>query len=693
MNSPANNTDKSLGKLLLSLVKGSVILQAIDRFTSYLYTLLKTGFFAYLFTGYRNNLKSGILESLRNSKFCANASEFKYGMCRRIESSVLVAGVSYFMKFLLGCKLKVYGALISSFALYTSVLLLVSAALKGELSAVADNTEIIFALIMLVSSIPLFMSKMTLSEALLTSKIGKLTVKLTGFSESEVSDTRGEGGHVSTAFLIGIILGVLTYYISPIVLTLVLIAAVCAYLVLVKPELGVLAMLFAVPFLETMQLAAIVIYTTLCYLIKLFRGKRIFRLEPVDITVAAFAILMFFGGTISLSSGSLKYGLLRVSLMLAYFLVVEMLSSREWLVKGASVAVIGATLESLYAFYLQLTGGGVASKAWVDSDMFSYIKGRVEGHLENPNMLGAYMLLVLPIAVSMFIGRGEGLRRVTAFFSISVMGACLIMTWCRGAWLGIIFAALVFIFMWHHRAIWIVIATGLSLPLLGKYIPENIVDRFTSIGNVMDSSTEYRLHIWGASVDMIRDNFLTGIGLGEAAWERVYPLYAYNGVGSNKHAHNIFLQIWIELGFFGVIMFVVFFFLLFSAAFTMFAKLSDSDTVLKNPLSSEMSIRAAYREKSDKSKFQLRITAAGPLCALLAILVHGMTDYIWYNNKLYLMFWLVCGLASAYVKSGESMMLKKCSENEQSASLGMVDIPLENSAKTQSNHNPKSRSK
>ncbi|MBQ3859201.1 MAG: hypothetical protein II779_01630, partial [Clostridia bacterium] len=55
-----------------------------------------------------------------------------------------------------------------------------------------------------------------------------------------------------------------------------------------------------------------------------------------------------------------------------------------------------------------------------------------------------------------------------------------------------------------------------------------------------------------------------------------------------------------------------------------------------------------------RGKTQLRISAAGPLCGIVAVLVQGMTDYAWYNYRLFLMFWLTAALAACYIRNGRS---------------------------------------
>ncbi len=665
MTSPDKDT-KEVG-FLTSLVKGSIILSSLDRFTSYIYYLLKNGFFGYLFTGYKNRLHSSFGERLRNSRFKSHAAEFRYGVCRRIESSMLIAGASYVMKLLLGCRLKVFGVFTLSFGLYTAVVTFITAAAQGLYVSLFDNGRMIFALALAVGSVPMISSKKRLNEALTSSVVGRFILKFTGFDESDLEDIRGNGGHINSAFLIGIICGALTYKLSPVLIIAAFAAVVLGYLVLIRPEIGLLSMFILMPWLPTMALAGITIYTTICYMIKLFRGKRIFTFEPVDIMAAAFMIMMFFGGIVSLSSSSLKPALLMVCLMLGYFLTVELLGSREWLIKASVGCVASAVLQSVYALYLYFTGGGYSSKAWLDDEMFDTIGGRAVGSLENPNMLGEYLILIIPVALVMLIGRGEGMRRSSAFVSLAVMGACLILTWSRGAWIGLILAVLVFLLMWHRRALWLIFAGILSLPFVTSVMPETILQRLTSIGNLSDSSTSYRVHIWHSSVQMIRDNFLSGIGIGEGAWQQIYPLYALMGVEAAPHSHNLYMQIWLELGVLGLVMFLAFIINLYRSGFTLFAQLSDSGVSIKSELSNSLLSSSGGREElnTERMKTQLRLTSAGPLCGIFAVLVQGLTDYSWYNYRIFLMFWLVAGLASAYIRNG-----RKIVEENNAAPIG-----------------------
>ncbi len=654
-----NKGERNGDNRLLALLKSSLILTTLDQFTAYLYKLLKTGFFGYLFTSYKAGTMSRSGGRAEGKKASDHLEEFRYGICRRMESSIFVRCTSRFMESLLGYKLKIYGLFLATFGAYTAIATIMDGLIAGSAASLLENFNIYVALVLLFASIPMILSKRTLANGILASVIGRALLSITGYAAADLKSKEGNEGHSSVAFVLGILLGIATYVISPIYIILAAFALLWAYFVLIRPEIGVLTLFFAMPILPTMVLAGIVIYTTLCWAIKLFRGKRILRLEPVDVLALAFLATVFFGGVVSLSSASLKPALLMVCLGFGYLLTVQLMTERAWMTRCACAAVLSATLVSVYGIVLYYLDAGYSSEAWLDSEMFGTIAGRAVATLENPNMLGEYLILIIPIAVSMFLGRGEGLRPITALLSTGIMGVCLILTWSRGAWLGLIIAALVFLFMWHHRSVWLVFAGVAAIPVLPYVLPASIVQRFTSIGNITDTSTSYRVSIWRASANMIEDHLLTGIGIGEGAWDRVYPIYAFNGIEAAPHSHNLFMQIWLETGLFGILIFFVFLFLLIQSATTMFASL-HSPYGLRYLIADKKSAGYTSREAENKRiRDLMRIAAAGPLCGIIGVLAQGMTDYAWYNYRLYLMFWLACGLASAFVRSGRSVIVQE----------------------------------
>jgi len=80
----------------------------------------------------------------------------------------------------------------------------------------------------------------------------------------------------------------------------------------------------------------------------------------------------------------------------------------------------------------------------------------------------------------------------------------------------------------------------------------------------------------------------------------------------------------VETGILGLILFIVFLFTFVRHNFTFYAK----------PL-----------------PLKPRLFCAALFCGLLAVLAQGMTDYIWYNYRVYLIFWLLVGLTVATARA------------------------------------------
>ena len=121
---------------------------------------------------------------------------------------------------------------------------------------------------------------------------------------------------------------------------------------------------------------------------------------------------------------------------------------------------------------------------------------------------------------------------------------------------------------------------------------------------------------------MLEDIGLFGIGIGEEAFRKVYPIYSLAGIEAAPHSHNLYLQIAVEMGVFALIFFFIFIF--------MFAQFSCSFS--KNAMS-----------RSNK------LLCMGIFCGAAALLIQGLTDYVWYNYRIFLLFWIVVGLGVAHV--------------------------------------------
>ena len=284
--------------------------------------------------------------------------------------------------------------------------------------------------------------------------------------------------------------------------------------------------------------------------------------------------------------------------------------------------VLAGTAVALYGICQYIFGWGYQSDAWVDSDMFSSITFRATSTLENPNMLGQYLILVIALGgAGLLSAKGWGMR-VVYFCCCGLMCVCMLLTFARGAWLGLLFAGLVFLMFLQPR---LLLLSPLLLVAMYFVLPETVIQRFTSIGNLGDQSTSYRVYIWMGTLAMLKDYWLCGIGPGDAAFNLVYPRYSYSGVTA-PHSHNLFLQIMCDAGVIALVIFVLLLFHFFRDLCAAFC-----------------------REKDSYSRLHQAAVVAG----MAGFMVQAMTDYSFYNYRVMFLFWVFIALGGLLARRGQ----------------------------------------
>lgn len=652
--STAGRKKKPLGKLFQSL-KNSAIISGLDRLCVKVYEFLCGGAFARLFgaRGAEDSWNSRAKES-KKSSFISRTCE---KISAKIEKSSIVNFVSNTVYALRGLRCRVIGTYLFAFAAFTAVVAVLSMIIKGNVASVyACISSCITAVVMAVAGIPFAMSGGTVSDVVTKSRTIGFLLKILGFNSGKLWSDEVRGRHL-TAFILGALSGLLTVVLEPVLLFALLLGVAFIYIVLTVPEFGVVTIAFLMPFIPTMVLAGLTIFVCIAFVIKLVRGKRVIDFGRIDFFVAVFVLMTALAGVISMSTGSIMPALLFVCLISVYFMVSCCIRSAEWINRIILSAVSSAMIVALYGI-VQYAFGTFGVNAWLDSDLFEGISGRAISTLENPNMLGEYLILIIPMALALFLSKNEGNKKYS-FMCAASMGMCLILTWSRGAWLGFMFSMVIFLLVWNKRSMWLFAVGIMSLPVLPIILPDSIINRFTSIGNMADTSTSYRVSVWRGAVHMLRDNLFSGIGVGESAWYKLYPDYSLSGIEAAPHSHNLFIQIALEQGIFGLIVFLIILFLLIRTSFNLFARMAKkSDSI------------------TDVCRYNTRLMVAGPLCGLAGVLLQGFTDYSWYNYRVYLMFWLVLGLIPALIKNADREIAVGRVRAQNSAESASVDIKL-----------------
>ena len=421
----------------------------------------------------------------------------------------------------------------------------------------------------------------------------------------------------------GVLVGFLAAYVSP----LIAVGLIGVLVVLFNVPLGIAITVFAIPFLPTMLCAGLAL---LCFfamfLKKCAAGDKEWKLDIVGFALITLMVIMFICSLTSVArENSLSICFLQFALISFYFTIINTIKTKKQLYSLLSVFVISGLFVAAYGVIQYVFGLDMDKQVWVDEEMFTDIKMRAFSTLENPNVLGEYLLLVIPVSIALMWSNKKFWTKFTYFGITAVLLLCMILTMSRGCWVGLLLAAAIFITFVDGRY-W---SLGLlALFILPSILPASVLNRFLSIGNLGDTSSSYRLLIYLGTIQMLQDFWFVGIGLGSQAFNMIYPRYSYPAIDA-PHAHNVFLQQMVETGVFGLAALLVVFF----AFFRQMAR--SAKTLAKKSMDRVMSIAIA--------------------AGAAAFLLQGVFDYVFYNYRVYMMFWMVLafGMCLRYTTSQE----------------------------------------
>jgi putative inorganic carbon (HCO3(-)) transporter len=239
-----------------------------------------------------------------------------------------------------------------------------------------------------------------------------------------------------------------------------------------------------------------------------------------------------------------------LGMLLVLGIVVERRHVR-WLmmafVAGAALSVMwGAAKGGLSPSH---AGGEVAN-----------LDGRFQGGSGDPNYLAAVLVPAIMLAGGLAIWRSSG-RRLALALATAIIAVGVAATQSRGGLIAGFVCAGVALAIWRGRRGMIVGLIGLAaLATIVFFAANPAAWHRISAGN---SSGSGRIDIWTVAWRVVRDHPLAGAGI--AQFPEVSPHYVllpgaleYVNLIVEKHivVHNLYLQLWVETGIVGLLLFV-----------------------------------------------------------------------------------------------------------------------------------------
>ena len=605
----------------------SILIYYLTKFSGFIYRTFLAGFFGWIFTSYEA-LSAKFSSSLlvQKAKKLSKYRVFHFGRkikrytAQTYEKSFFLNQLRNVSMRMLKAKVNTYGLFFFSYGFY----LIAIQFIRRNYSVLPGSfllREVLVGCICIGGGFFMFFSKRSLANAvydstflrwLLFDCIGFPTLDLAEAAQSEVK--RG----FNLSFIFGMLFAFLSIFVEPLLIFFTIILSALLFMVFLSPESGVIMVFFALPFASTVQLFVFICLIFFSYLLKLICGRRLLRFHLVDFAAIGFLWFVIFGGIFTIDESSFLKMLVMACFMGMYFVIKNSISSPAMVKRCLYALVSSSAFVAAYGIYQNYAG--ILSAEWQDIEVFWELKGRVVSVFGNPNVLGEFLILIFPITLALMATAKRSHERFF-LFTVSLINCwCLVFTWSRGAWLGCIISTALFLCVSSR---YFFTAGVLSLPWVAAIFSlkgDSAV--LTRLTNFSDSSTSYRVSIWRGVFSMLQDIGPYGIGIGEGAFRKMYPVYSLAGIEAAPHAHNLYLQIAVEMGMFALAAFFTFIFL--------YAQFS-------------LSFCKSAMSRSNK------LICLGIFSGVLALLIQGLTDYVWYNYRIFLLFWMIIGLGVAHV--------------------------------------------
>jgi O-antigen ligase len=362
------------------------------------------------------------------------------------------------------------------------------------------------------------------------------------------------------------------------------------------------------------------------------QGERVLVPLPGAWPVVAFLLLAVITFIAGLGHAALTSNLLRhfaeLLLSVAFFLAAGWYASRPGAMRPVAVALIlGGALAALIGIALWLLPDATANRALNAFGVLGYPRGEVVRYIEDnpdlperaigtsvdPNVFGGMLTLTTALALPQVFARRRALTlpRWLAVAAAGLGGLCLLLTFSRGAMVGLAAAAL-FLGVVRYRRLLGALALAGALVLL---MPQTqyYVTRFAEGLQNEDLATQMRFGEYKDALRVIERFPVFGVGFAGTP-----DIDIYLGVS------NMYLLLAEEMGLAGLAGFL---------------------TIL-----AALGVRAWRARRAADPDDPLEPLWLGLHAALLAALVDGVFDHYFLNLDFHhavTLFWMLAGLAAA----------------------------------------------
>ncbi|MBQ3181414.1 MAG: hypothetical protein IJB50_01445, partial [Clostridia bacterium] len=284
---------------------------------------------------------------------------------------------------------RIYGVLILAFSIATTFL--------------RENSRFTLALLICVElfGLLLVLVNRSINQLMSGSKISKFVIELYVDYDENLNVTRVKIHHYIIAFVIGLLMSAICVFFGVEVLVII-VGGILSFAFFMKYlALGVFLTVAFSPMLPTMALVGLSFICAAVFLIHVIvDDKFTFSKSPFNVAVVFFVIALIWGVINSFAPlSSLKQVMVHASFILFYFVLINVIRTKKQWMFLIKTFIFSAFIVALYGV-VQNFFGASSTESWIDEEMFSDISLRVYSFFNNPNVLGEFLVLTIPVAIA-----------------------------------------------------------------------------------------------------------------------------------------------------------------------------------------------------------------------------------------------------------------------------------------------------
>lgn len=283
------------------------------------------------------------------------------------------------------------------------------------------------------------------------------------------------------------------------------------------------------------------------------------------------------------------------------------------------------------------------------------------GTFGNPGVMANYIVSLLPFSLLFALSKQPKYIRATAIVLSALILVILPFTQARTAWVaalvGIVLVAVIQRVLPFERVVPLPNNTFKRIAFTAVCISLATVF-FVALFHYKKDSANGRLFIWQRSVEIIADNPVFGAGYNSFA--TTYPNYqaeyfknkpndTANGylAGDNDNAFNEFVELTTELGIVGLLLFLVFVFLLLRKGFSTTLSAQNKPEVRNETSTSKSQAQAVPSMGRAKTEHLTALLLIGSAISIIVILTTSIFSYPFHSNAIMLHFYLFAAIISS----------------------------------------------